>query len=218
MNQGLGSHSQRIFLNVMMHTHGPLPVRWSDDQLLFYLTPFLTKWRKTFPNYRVAVVCPHPIETARWQTRLKAGEVVELTPQACLEHPSSGWDVVVLVDPNLTLDQLQASTELLTPYGMVLAVTRNLSAEWPVWQAHLLTGILDRLFCMGAHPQGGAAWWPWSGAQVWSKTLDFVQSIFPGKAQTNLKFGQAWVIQGYRSYSQTPLSLPLEQATVIALT
>lgn len=187
-----------------IQTH--LPDGWTEDQLLFYIKPFLAKWRKTFPQFRVAVVCAPSIDPEAWQKALKASEVCAVPAQTWPPKHEGYFDAVIVVDPNLSLQSLEQACQLATPYGMVLGVTRNLEREWATWHASLEQGLLERLFTVGINPRGGAAWWPFKQGQALSRLMDFFQSVLPGKAQTNLKYGRAWLFQGYRPYAQTPLT------------
>jgi len=186
---------------------GPqLPKGWSETQLLFYIKPFLAKWRKTFPQFKLGVLCHGPLDIALWQTQLKASEVTQIAPDAVSETLRPNWDAVIVISPDLTLTELETFIPLASPYGMVLAITRNLSCDWPTWKPTLETGLLERLFTVGVSPQGGAAWWPFAWGQPVSQLFDFLQSIVPGKSATNLRWGQAWIFQGYRPYAQTVLT------------
>lgn len=183
-----------------------MPSPWPEDRLLFYLNPFLAKWRKTFPQFRLGVVSKSAIQSSRWQQTLKAGSVDWVPLDELTQDANFQWDVAVLVCDDLQLTQILDLMAHLAPYGMVLLVSQNLHSVWPQWVSVLQDSVLERLFTVGVAPQGGAAWWPWHGAMMFSHVADFMQSLFPGKSQTNLRYGQAWIVQGFRPYAQTHLA------------
>lgn len=180
--------------------------------LVFYAYPLLAKWLKTFKYPETLIISQQPTDTRLWEKRLKTRSITWMNFERVLsfhgENPDRTWPLILWIDRNIDPEHIEALSPLLQKGGALLMVTQNLQPRWDTLQKTLEAQDITQLYPVGFHPQGAVAWWPASAPWLLGpgKLLDVLAAFFPGRYELGLRFGQCWMVRGFKRDDVTHLT------------